>query len=84
MNGCSPLDRVTIRLATVLDAPAIGACHDTCWRQAYRGLVSEELLDRAGASLADAPRHEVDIRGRQGRMAVRAVARADVLTTLSS
>jgi adenylate cyclase len=47
-------------------------------------VVSEELLDRAGVSLADAPRHEVNIRGRQGRMAVRAVARADVLTTLSS
>ncbi len=47
-------------------------------------VVSEELLERAGASLPDAPRHEVEIRGRQGRMAVRAVARADVLTTLSS
>jgi adenylate cyclase len=47
-------------------------------------VVSEELLERAGTTLPEAPRHEVEIRGRQGRMAVRAVARADVLTTLSS
>jgi adenylate cyclase len=47
-------------------------------------VVSEELLERAGQSLPDAVRHEVAIRGRQGRMAVRAIPRADVLTTLSS
>jgi len=47
-------------------------------------VVSEELLDRAGVSLANATRHEVEIRGRQGRLAVRAVSKADVLTTLSS
>ncbi len=47
-------------------------------------VVSEELLERAGVLLPDAARHEVAIRGRQGRMAVRAVTRADVLTTLSS
>ena len=47
-------------------------------------VVSEELLDRAGVSLAGAARHEVEIRGRQGRLAVRAVSKADVLTTLSS
>jgi ribosomal protein S18 acetylase RimI-like enzyme len=38
------LDRLTVRLATVADAPAIGACHNACWRQAYRGLLSAELL----------------------------------------
>jgi adenylate cyclase len=47
-------------------------------------VVSQELLDRAGIALADAPSHEVEIRGRQGKLAVRAVARADTLTTLSS
>ena len=47
-------------------------------------VVSQELLDRAGVPLADAPSHEVEIRGRHGRLAVRAVARADILTTLSS
>ena len=39
-------------------------------------VVSEELLERAGLSLASYPRHEVEIRGRQGRLAVRAVAQA--------
>jgi adenylate cyclase len=47
-------------------------------------VVSQELLDRAGVPLADAPSHEVEIRGRQGKLKVRAVARADILTTLSS
>jgi adenylate cyclase len=47
-------------------------------------VVSQELLDRAGVALADAPSHEVEIRGRQGKLKVRAVARADTLTTLSS
>jgi adenylate cyclase len=47
-------------------------------------VVSQELLDRAGMSLAEAPSHEVEIRGRQGKLSVRAVARADILTTLSS
>ena len=47
-------------------------------------VVSQELLDRAGVALADAPSHEVEIRGRQGKLKVRAVARADILTTLSS
>ena len=47
-------------------------------------VVSQELLDRAGIPLADAPSHEVEIRGRQGKLKVRAVARADILTTLSS
>jgi adenylate cyclase len=42
-------------------------------------VVSEELLERAGLSLASHPRHDVEIRGRQGRLAVRAVARANDL-----
>jgi ribosomal protein S18 acetylase RimI-like enzyme len=55
MNRRLPPNRVTIRCATVADAPAIGACHITCWRQAYRGLVSEEWL----AALDDAVRTEM-------------------------
>ncbi len=47
-------------------------------------VVSQELADRAGVDLSAAPRHEVEIRGRQGRLAVRAVTRASDLTTLSS
>jgi adenylate cyclase len=47
-------------------------------------VVSEELLGRAGVELPEAPRHDVEIRGRRERLAVRAVVRADELTTLSS
>jgi adenylate cyclase len=46
-------------------------------------VVSQELLDRAGIDLGEAPRHEVDIRGRQGRLSVRAIARAADLTAMS-
>ena len=37
-------------------------------------VVSQELVERAGLDLGDAPHHEVEIRGRQGRLDVRAVA----------
>ena len=47
-------------------------------------VVSQELLDRAGVDLPDAPHHDVEIRGRQERLAVRAVQRASTLTALSS
>jgi adenylate cyclase len=47
-------------------------------------VVSQELIDRAGIDLAAAPRHEVDIRGRQGKLAVRAILHARDLTSLSS
>jgi len=46
-------------------------------------VVSQELLDRAGIGLDDAARHDVEIRGRQGRLAVRAVKRASDLTPMS-
>jgi len=47
-------------------------------------VVSQDLLDRAGVDLGDTPRHDVEIRGRQGRLAVRALARATTLTAMSS
>jgi adenylate cyclase len=47
-------------------------------------VVSQELLDRAGMDQPDAPSHDVEIRGRQGKLAVRAVEKASNLTTLSS
>ncbi len=47
-------------------------------------VVSQELLDRAGVDLPDAPRHDVEVRGRQERMAVRIVVNTADLTTLSS
>lgn len=46
-------------------------------------VVSQELLDCAGLALPDAPRHDVEIRGRQGRLMVRALARASELTAMS-
>ncbi len=46
-------------------------------------VVSQELLDRAGIDLASYERHEVEIRGRQERLAVRAVKRATELTAMS-
>jgi adenylate cyclase len=46
-------------------------------------VVSEELLQLAGMDLPDAGRQEVDIRGRQGRMAVRTVRKASDLTPMS-
>ncbi len=47
-------------------------------------VVSQELLDRAGVEAAQAPRHDVEIRGRQGRLAIRAIAQASAFTPLSS
>ena len=46
-------------------------------------IVSQELLDAAGMDLPSAPRHDVDIRGRQGRLTVRALKRATDLTAMS-
>ena len=46
-------------------------------------VVSQELLDSAGVALETAPRHEVEIRGRQGRLAVRALKNASDLTAMS-
>jgi adenylate cyclase len=47
-------------------------------------VVSQELLDRGGIDLSTEPSHEVDIRGRQGKLGVRAVLHARDLTSLSS
>ncbi|HYX01266.1 MAG TPA: adenylate/guanylate cyclase domain-containing protein [Reyranella sp.] len=46
-------------------------------------VVSQELIDRAGVDLAAYPRHEVEIRGRQERLAVRVIQHAADLTALS-
>jgi adenylate cyclase len=46
-------------------------------------VVSQELLDRAGVDLAAYERHEVEIRGRQERLVVRAVKHALDLTPMS-
>jgi adenylate cyclase len=46
-------------------------------------VVSQELLDSAGVDLPTAPRHDVEIRGRQGQLAVRAFKSAADLTAMS-
>jgi adenylate cyclase len=46
-------------------------------------VVSQELLDRAGIDLGAYESHDVEIRGRQGRLAVRAVKKVADLTALS-
>jgi adenylate cyclase len=46
-------------------------------------VVSQELLDSAGVDPEAAPRHDVEIRGRQGRLAVRALKSAVDLTAMS-
>jgi adenylate cyclase len=47
-------------------------------------VVSQELLDRSGVALPEAPHHFVEIRGRQEKLDVRAIARPSQLTPLSS
>ena len=46
-------------------------------------VVSQEQLDSAGVDPEAAPRHDVEIRGRQGRLAVRAFKSAVDLTAMS-
>ncbi len=46
-------------------------------------VVSQELLDHAGIDVPGSEQHDVEIRGRQERLAVRAVKRAIELTAMS-
>ncbi|MFO1162831.1 MAG: adenylate/guanylate cyclase domain-containing protein [Reyranellaceae bacterium] len=46
-------------------------------------VVSQELIDQAGVDLGAFERREVEIRGRQGRLAVRALKHAAELTAMS-
>jgi len=46
-------------------------------------VVSQELLDRAGIDLGAYESHDVEIRGRQGRLTVRAVKKVSELTAMS-
>ena len=46
-------------------------------------VVSQELLDRAGIDLGAYESHDVEIRGRQGRLTVRAIKRVSELTAMS-
>jgi adenylate cyclase len=46
-------------------------------------VVSQELLDRAGIDLGACESHDVEIRGRQGRLTVRAIKKVGDLTAMS-
>jgi adenylate cyclase len=46
-------------------------------------VVSQELLDRAGIDLGAYESHDVEIRGRQGRLTVRAIKKVAELTAMS-
>jgi adenylate cyclase len=46
-------------------------------------VVSQELLDQAGVDLGAYERHDVEIRGRQGRLTVRAIKQVSELTAMS-
>jgi adenylate cyclase len=77
-------DRAT-SLTVIGDTVNIASRLETMTKEyAVELVVSQELIDRSGVDVSAAPRHEVEIRGRQGRMAVRAVKHAAQLTTLSS
>jgi adenylate cyclase len=47
-------------------------------------VVSHDLVERAGTTLRDAPRHEIDVRGRSGRLTVYAIADAANLPAMLS
>jgi ribosomal protein S18 acetylase RimI-like enzyme len=42
---------ITIRAATPSDAPAIGRVHVQSWRETYRGMLSDALLDSVSATV---------------------------------
>ena len=51
MNISQPCDRqpdTRVRAVTAGDVPAIADFQTTCWREAYRGVVPQEYLDRVG------------------------------------
>ncbi|TXL72079.1 adenylate/guanylate cyclase domain-containing protein [Vineibacter terrae] len=47
-------------------------------------VVSHDLLERAGVMLDDVPRHEIDVRGRRGKLVVYAIADAATLAAAPS
>ena len=57
MSGITPPIRtadvppgVTLRAAAEADVPSIARFHTDCWREAYRGLVPDDYLDRVTAA----------------------------------
>ncbi len=74
----------TTHLTAIGDTVNIASRLETLTKEfAAELIVSQELLDRAGVDLGACERHDVEIRGRQGRLAVRAVKNVVELTSLS-
>lgn len=42
------MDEIVVRAATVTDAPGMARVHVQSWRETYRGIVADEILDEAG------------------------------------
>lgn len=61
MTNQEPAGRVEsadVRTAVLADAVAIAGFQTECWREAYRGVVPQEYLDRVGAAEREARWHE--------------------------
>jgi adenylate cyclase len=74
----------TTHLTAIGDTVNIASRLETLTKEfAAELVVSQELLDRAGVDLGAHESHDVEIRGRQGRITVRAVKRVSELTAMS-
>lgn len=74
----------TTHLTAIGDTVNIASRLETLTKEfAAELVVSQELLDRAGIDLGAYESHDVEIRGRQGRLTVRAVKRVAELTAMS-
>jgi len=74
----------TTHLTAIGDTVNIASRLETLTKEfAAELVVSQELLDRAGIDLSVYESHDVEIRGRQGRLTVRAVKKVVELTAMS-
>ncbi|MPZ33935.1 MAG: 2Fe-2S iron-sulfur cluster binding domain-containing protein [Rhodospirillales bacterium] len=74
----------TTQLTAIGDTVNIASRLETLTKEFTAELVvSQELLDRAGIDLGAHESHDVEIRGRQGRLTVRAVKKVVELTAMS-
>jgi adenylate cyclase len=74
----------TTHLTAIGDTVNIASRLETLTKEfAAELVVSQELLDRAGIDLGAYESHDVEIRGRQGRLTVRAVKKVAELTAMS-
>lgn len=67
MSPTHPSAGDVVRPATTAGASALGACHNACWRQAYRHQLSARFL----ATFDDAARAEMRIEEWEGLATIR-------------